>query len=332
MSVSSRQPVLRIARLTKRYGSHVAVHDASFDVFEGDIFGFLGPNGAGKTTTFSSIAGLVKPSSGTIEIFGRPHTDVEAVRPHVGMLIETPAFYDYLSGRRNLEILARLHGGIDRKRIDVVLDRVGLLARADDRVGKYSHGMRQRLGVAQALLHRPRLVLLDEPTNGLDPEGSAQMWALLRSLVTDDRMTVVVSSHLLHEVEEACNRIAVINQGIIVACDEVRSLLFFSKEDSLFVFDSAERRQAAEAFLAGREGTEVILRGTEPLLSATGVPVAPGEEHTVRVRVQQGGTTVLIEDLVARGLTPRAVIPQRKTLRQFFLELTRRQPERPPIR
>ncbi|MBA2669930.1 MAG: ABC transporter ATP-binding protein [Gemmatimonadetes bacterium] len=326
------QPVLRIANLTKRYGSHIAVNDASFDVHEGDIFGFLGPNGAGKTTTFSSIAGLITPTSGRIEIFGHPHSDVNAVRPHVGMLIETPAFYEYLSGRKNLELLARMHGGIERDRIDHVLERVGLLGRGGDKVGKYSHGMKQRLGVAQALLHRPRLVLLDEPTNGLDPDGSAQMWALLRSLVATDRMTVVVSSHLLHEVEEACNRIAVINQGSIMACDQVRSLLFFSKEDSLLVFENSDRSSAAETYMSGREGTEVVLRGMEPTLSATGASIIPGEEHTVRVRVQQGGTTVLIEDLVSRGLTPRSVIPQRKTLRQFFLELTRRQPDRPPIR
>ncbi len=322
-------PVLRIAGLTKRYGSHVAVNDASFEVFEGDIFGFLGPNGAGKTTTFSAVAGLVKPTAGRIEISGRPHTDVAGVRPHVGMLIETPGFYDYLSGRKNLEVLARLQGGVDKRRIDEVLDGVGLLARADDKVGKYSHGMRQRLGVAQALMHKPRLLLLDEPTNGLDPDGSAQMWALLRKLVAEERMTVVVSSHLLHEVEEGCNRIAVIIQGGIVACDQVRRLLFFSKEDSLLVFEGEERRVAADLYLKAREGTEVMLSGLE-VPPATGA--APGEENTVRVRVQQGGTTILIEELAARGLTPKAVIPQRKTLRQFFLELTRRQPERPPLK
>lgn len=329
---NSPPPVLRISHLTKRYGPHVAVNDISFDVHEGDIFGFLGPNGAGKTTTFSTIAGLVSPTSGHIEIFGHPHTHVTAVRPYVGMLIETPAFYDYLSARKNLEILGRLHGGVERKRIDEVLDRVGLLPRASDKVGKYSHGMRQRLGVAQALLHRPRLIVLDEPTNGLDPDGSAQMWGLLRSLVTDDKLTVVVSSHLLHEVEEICNRIAVINQGVVVACDHVRSLLFFSKEDSLLVFDNLERRHGAEQYLMTRQGVEVMLAGIDPTLTATGLTSVPGEEDTIRIRAQQGETTVLLEELVSRGLTPRAVIPQRKTLRQFFLELTRRQPDRPPLK
>jgi ABC-2 type transport system ATP-binding protein len=322
MSQGEGPVVLQVDRLTKRFKNTVAVNEASFEVYERDIFGFLGPNGAGKSTTLYMMTGLVRPTSGSIRIFGKPHTDLTAVRPYIGTLIETPAFYEYLSGRKNLELLARLQPDIDRRRVDESLERVGLLERAKDRVGEYSHGMRQRLGIAQALLNRPKLLLLDEPTNGLDPEGSAQMWELLRGLVRDENVTVFISSHLLHEVEEGCNRIAVINQGVIVACDRVRNLLFFSKEDYLLLFDTAEQRARAEAFLATAEGVEV-LRGDVPPL-----PGGAGEEFALRLRLQLGVAAGLMGKLVTGGLTPRAMIPQRKTLKQFFLELTRRQPVR----
>ncbi len=338
MSNANSEPVLRISNLTKRFGNHTAVNDASFEIYEGDVFGFLGPNGAGKSTTLYMIAGLVKPTSGNIQIFGQRHTNIEVVRRHTGFLIEIPAFYEYLSGRKNLEVLARLQGGIDRKWIDECLDRVGLLARAGDRLGNYSHGMKQRLGIAQALLNKPKLLLLDEPTNGLDPDGSRQIWELLRRLVTEERMTVLISSHLLHEVEEGCNRIAVINQGVIVACDHVSRLLFFSKEDCLLLFDSPEIRTRAEALLRARDGVEIVAstdgQDNAPAASPAGSapPAAHPEDNAIMVRIQQGLTTAVLEEMVAHSCTPRAVIPQRKTLMQFFLELTRRQPERAPLK
>jgi ABC-2 type transport system ATP-binding protein len=318
-------PVLRVAGLTKRFGRFTAVNDISFEVHEGDIFGFLGPNGAGKSTTIYTIAGLVHPTSGRIEVFGRPHTDLAAVRSRTGMLIEVPAFYEYLSARKNLELLARLQAGIPAKRVDEVLEKVGLLDRARNRVSEYSHGMKQRLGIAQALLNNPKLLLLDEPTSGLDPEGSALIWDLLRRLVAEERLTVFISSHLLHEVEEGCNRIAVINQGIIVACDQVKNLLFFSKEDYLLLFDDARLCAAAEAFLGKREGVEVVSAG-----EGTGGP-ALADENAIWVRMKHGIASAVMSELVAQCIPPRAMIPQRKTLRQFFLELTRRQPVRMPL-
>lgn len=315
-------PVLQVSNLVKQFGKHAAVNDLSFQVNEGDIFGFLGPNGAGKSTTMYMMSGLVRPTSGRIEIFGEPHTNVESVRSRMGTMIEVPAFYEYLSGRKNLEVLARIQGNVPRARIDEVLEMVGLLDRGKDKVREYSHGMKQRLGVAQAIMHRPKLLLLDEPTNGLDPDGSAQVWELLRRLVREDKMTVFISSHLLHEVEEWCNRIAVINQGILVACDEVRRLLFFSKEDNLLVFENSAVRDEAAAFLRGHTGVEVLNADATAGYSSTGVV----EETSLYVRMQQGLTGEVLSHLVERRLVPRAVVPQRKTLKQFFLELTRRQP------
>lgn len=316
-------PVLRVSNLSKHFGKHAAVNNLTFEVQEGDVFGFLGPNGAGKSTTMYMMSGLVRPTSGSIEIFGMPHTRVEEVRSQMGTMIEVPAFYEYLSGRKNLEVLARIQGGVPRKRIDEVLEMVGLLDRAKDRVREYSHGMKQRLGIAQAIMHRPRLLLLDEPTNGLDPEGSAQVWELLRNMVAQERMTIFISSHLLHEVEEGCNRIAVINQGILVACDEVKRLLFFSKEDNLILFDSAAGRQGAQQMLSSYTGVEVL---TDEAVA--GYTNGSPDENSLYVRMQQGLAGEVISELVSRGFVPRAVVPQRKTLKQFFLELTRRQPPR----
>lgn len=312
--------VLSLRHLSKRFGGHFAVNDVSFEVLRGDIFGFLGPNGAGKSTTMYMISGLVRPTSGDIALFGKPTTAGPSARAPMGTLIETPAFYEYMSARKNLEVMARSHGGVAPGQVDYVLDRVGLAGRAHSAVREYSHGMKQRLGIAQALMHRPQLLLLDEPTNGLDPEGSAQVWQILRSLVADDGMTVLVSSHLLHEVEENCNRIAVINQGIVVACDYVKRLLFFNKEDHLLVFDNAEHCRAAEEWLAGRPGVEVL----------AGAPASAAEEEecNLRVRLRQGIASEVVAGLAQANHSPKAVVPQRKTLKQFFLELTRRQDER----
>ncbi len=317
-SISPTTPaILSLQNLTKQFGKHTAVNDLSFDVNEGDIFGFLGPNGAGKSTTMYMISGLVRPTSGTIELFGRPHTAGPEVRRDMGALIETPAFYEYMSGRKNLEVLAITHGGVAKGRVDYVLDRVGLLPRGKDAVREYSHGMKQRLGIAQALLHEPHLLLLDEPTNGLDPEGSAQVWEILHGLVRDERMTVCISSHLLHEVEENCNRIAVINQGILVACDHVKSLLFFNKEDHLLVFDTPAQRQTANEWLENKPGVEI-------LESESAAPSAEGDPSIV-VRLRHGMAGEVVSGLAVGGCAPKAVIPQRKNLKQFFLELTRRQ-------
>jgi ABC-2 type transport system ATP-binding protein len=263
------------------------------------------------------ITGLVRPTSGSIELFGKPHTAGPEVRRDMGALVETPAFYEYMSGRKNLEILALTQGGVAKNRIDFVLDRVGLLSRGKDSVREYSHGMKQRLGIAQALLNQPHLLLLDEPTNGLDPEGSAQVWEILRSLVRDERMTVFISSHLLHEVEENCNRIAVINQGILVACDHVKSLLFFNKEDHLLVFDTADGRTKALAWLRHKTGVE-MLEDERPSAAAEGDP-------SITVRLRHGLAGEIVSGLAQAGCAPKAVIPQRKNLKQFFLELTRRQ-------
>ena len=207
--------------LTKRYGRTLAVDDVSLTVRSGEVYGFLGPNGAGKTTTLRMLLGLVRPTSGALSVAGRTPGE----RGHldgVGALIEGPAFYPYLSGRQNLRILAR-HAGVDLARVSTVLDQVDLTDRAGDRYATYSLGMKQRLGLAAALLKDPHLLILDEPTNGLDPAGMADMRTLIRKLSADG-VTVLLSSHLLGEVQQICDRVGIVSRGRLVAETTVAEL------------------------------------------------------------------------------------------------------------
>ncbi len=207
-------PPIEVRGLSKRYGTITAVDDVDLTVERGDVFGYLGPNGAGKTTSLRMMLGLIRPTAGSVSLFGRdPQEGVEALQGVAGF-VEAPAFYPYLSGRTNLELCAALDGGDSKSRIDEVLEIVQLSDRAGDRVGGYSHGMRQRLGIASALLRRPRLLLLDEPATGLDPAGMRDMRRLIRDLAGQG-ITVLLSSHLLPEVEELCNRVAIIRSGAV---------------------------------------------------------------------------------------------------------------------
>jgi len=219
------QPVIQLQHLHKRFGAVQAVRDLSLTVLAGECFGFLGPNGAGKTTTISMILGLLRPTSGQVRVLGEVVTpERTAVLRSVGALVGKPGFYPYLSARANLRLLARLYPTVDEGRIDEVLAQVGLAQAAERKVKGFSTGMKQRLGLAAALLHRPRLLILDEPTAGLDPIGMAEMRELLRRL-TAEGTTVFLSSHLLHEIEQTCNRVGILDRGRLVAQGAVTELL-----------------------------------------------------------------------------------------------------------
>src|SRR5690349_23409264 len=199
--------------LLKRYGNLVAVDHVDLTVERGDVFGYLGPNGAGKTTSLRMLLGLIRPTDGSARLFGRDPLQVGArALDGVAGFVEGPRFYPYLSGRKNLRLLADLDGGVPPSRLDEVLELVELRERAKDRVGGYSHGMRQRLGIAASLLRDPQLLLLDEPTTGLDPAGMRDMRVLIRRLA-DQGITVLLSSHLMGEVEELCDRVAIVRSG-----------------------------------------------------------------------------------------------------------------------
>lgn len=231
MQPASAQPgthtgevALRTINLTKQYGQRLAVNNLSLEVRRGEIFGFLGPNGAGKTTTIRMALGLISPTSGAVEILGKNVVSRRAeILPRVGALIETPALYLYLSGRNNLRAVGSALGGVPEKRIDAVLELVGLTGRQKDRVRTYSLGMKQRLGIAMALLQEPDMLILDEPTNGMDPAGIVEMRDLVHRLANDGK-TIFISSHLLAEVQQICTRVAIINLGQLVTESSVAEL------------------------------------------------------------------------------------------------------------
>lgn len=221
------EKIISVSHLSKKFGSFQAIHDVSFSVYKGDVFGFLGPNGAGKSTSIRCLNSLIKPDSGTIEIFGESiTTHRESILGRVGSIIEKPDFYKYLSAYRNLEIFSRISGKPSSKQeIYKMLDFVGLGGREKDKFAGFSHGMKQRLGIAQTLLHNPDLIILDEPTTGLDPQGIIDIRNLILRLKNEQNKTVLLSSHNLAEIELICNRMVIINKGRSMVEGKVSELM-----------------------------------------------------------------------------------------------------------
>ncbi|MBN3524767.1 ABC transporter ATP-binding protein [Paenibacillus apiarius] len=218
----SAETVLQLRNVTKKIGKRTIVDQVSFDVPAGEVFGFLGPNGAGKTTTIRMIVGLISMTTGEIYVKGiSVNRQFERAMTHIGAIVENPEMYKFLTGYQNLVYFARRHTGVTADRIDEVVKLVGLQKRIHEKVKRYSLGMRQRLGVAQALLHRPSVLILDEPTNGLDPAGIRELRDYLRTLARQEGIAVIVSSHLLSEMELMCDRIAIIQAGKLI---DVRSM------------------------------------------------------------------------------------------------------------
>lgn len=221
------EKIISVRHLSKKFGSFQAIHNVSFSVYKGDVFGFLGPNGAGKSTSIRCLNSLIKPDSGTIEIFGESiTTHRESILGRVGSIIEKPDFYKYLSAYRNLEIFSRISGKPSSKQdIYKMLDFVGLGGRERDKFAGFSHGMKQRLGIAQTLLHNPDLIILDEPTTGLDPQGIIDIRNLILRLKNEQNKTVLLSSHNLAEIELICNRMVIINKGRSMVEGKVSELM-----------------------------------------------------------------------------------------------------------
>lgn len=296
--------IVRTHALTKRYGDHVAVDALDLTVRSGEVYGFLGPNGAGKTTTLRMLVGLIRPTSGSANVLGSaPGTPESLAR--TGAMIETPAFYPFLSGEQNLKVLAR-YAGVPIARIGGVLEQVDLLARAGDPFRSYSLGIKQRLGVAAALLKDPALLILDEPTNGLDPAGMAEMRTLIRSLGQGER-TVLLSSHLMHEIEQISDRVGIVTRGRLVAegsVDELRGV------DHLLVRVDPDRMRAAQDMLAG----------------IPGLRASAGASGLLRVETAPGGPPVeaaaINARLVGGGLAVHELRPERASLESVFFALT----------
>ena len=289
--------------LFKRYGDRPAVRGLNLEVQRGEIFGFLGPNGAGKTTTIRMMLGLITPTAGRVEVLGQDVATQKAhVLPRVGALIETPALHLYMSGRNNLRATGTILGGVSEARIDAVLDMVGLRDRKNDRVKTYSLGMKQRLGVAVALLNNPDVLILDEPANGLDPAGIVEMRDLLRRLVAEGK-TIFLSSHVLTEVQQICTRVAIINLGQLVTESTIEGLTggqgrFFVKVD--------EAAQALARIQAQPWGADATM-----------------DEHgAVLTPSPDGRGRTLNRFLAEAGFYPDSLSPYQESLEEVFLRLT----------
>jgi ABC-2 type transport system ATP-binding protein len=297
--MTDTEHLIETKELSKTYGARVkAVDRVNLAVRRGEIYGFLGPNGAGKTTTLRILVGLVRPTAGTVSVLGRPPGHPAALAG-IGALIEAPGFWPYLSGRDNLRVLAR-YSGVPQTRVDATLEQVQLSDRARDRYATYSLGMKQRLGVAAALLKHPQLLILDEPTNGLDPAGMRDMRALVREL-GERGHTVLLSSHLLGEVEELCDRVGVISDGRLIAESTVAGLR--GKAGLLVAADPLEEARAR----------------LERLLGPGGVVVADGVLH---LEAGPDEAARINRELVGAGIDVRELRPLERSLEEVFLEMT----------
>ncbi len=299
----SDEVVLQTRNLSKQYGKRMAVDTLSLEVRRGEIFGFLGPNGAGKTTTIRMLLGLITPTSGSGEILGHDVISQRArILPRVGALVETPALYLYMTGRDNLRAVAAVLGGVPEKRIDAVLEMVGMGLRQKDRVRTYSLGMKQRLGVAMALLQDPDVLILDEPANGLDPAGIVEMRDLMHRLSSEGK-TVFISSHLLTEVQQICTRVAIINLGKLVTESTVEEL---TRGHGEFTVKVERAQEALQLVQAQPWGSEARLASDGALITT-----AP-----------QGRGRDLNLFLVKAGFAPDTIANTTEDLEQVFLRLT----------
>jgi ABC-2 type transport system ATP-binding protein len=301
---------VEVRGLVKRYGELTAVDGVDLTVNAGDVYGYLGPNGAGKTTSLRMMLGLIRPTEGSVRLFGRdPQESVQALQGVAGF-VEAPAFYPYMTGRRNLELLAGYDGGDARRRIDGALELVELAGRAHDKVGGYSHGMRQRLGIAAALLRDPDLLLLDEPATGLDPAGMRDMRLLIRRLA-EEGMTVLLSSHLLAEVEEVCNRVAIVRDGRIVYEGTIAAL-------------------ARGAGTVYRLATSDDTKARRVCAAQPGIGELQSDHGRVAFTATEAAVGQLSRALIESGVLIHELAPQTVTLEDLFFELTEGDAPVPP--
>ena len=294
--------VIQTHGLTKRYKNVVAVDDLSLEIRQGRVYGLLGPNGSGKTTTMGLLLGLLTPTSGTFRLFGSARGHEESLR-RVGAIIENPSFYPYLSGFQNLRYFQMISGGGSKEELETLIDRVGLAGRGDDLFRTYSLGMKQRLGIAYALLGDPDIVFLDEPTNGLDPEGMIEVRELIKSL-GDGNRTVLLSSHLLHEVEQVCDSVTIISKGKLIVQGEVSQLVATvgSEQVRTKTTDNSKALQILSA-LEWVEGISI-------------------HEDSLLVTASIKRSAELTATLADAGVFVAEMMPVRTSLEEYFLEVT----------
>lgn len=315
MGDRNREIVLSVNGLKKRIGRKMIIHDVSFDVRAGEVFGFLGPNGSGKTTTIRMLTSLIRPTAGEVLICGDDLVrHPERALRHVGSIVENPEMYDFMTGWENLEHFARMQKGITRQRIAEVTEIVGLTQRIHDKVKTYSLGMRQRLGIAQALLNRPKLLILDEPTNGLDPLGIKELRAFIRNLA-DEGMALFISSHLLSEIQLMCDRVAIIARGRVIAVGEVEELVAQADTYTLWKLDDPV---AGRNMLAENPDIRMI-REEEHRIDDAVLAAMPDAIVTV---MDEARIPAMVSRFVEAGIGVQAVQRVSPTLEELFLRLT----------
>ena len=298
------EKIIEVQQLAKRFGTFQAVKDVNFTVYKGDVYGFLGPNGAGKSTTIRCLLSLIQPDRGQIRMFGQPlGTYRNAILARTGSIIEKPDFYKYLSAYQNLAIFSRISGArVSSKEIEAMLDFVGLSGREKDKVAGFSHGMKQRLGIAQTLLHQPDLIILDEPTTGLDPQGIIDIRNLIVRLRDEQGKTVLLSSHLLAEMELIANRMVIINKGKTVVEGEVSTLL---NADELVVQLEIDKVAAAEHWIK---------------LHMPKVEIITTTPTHIELAIAKSSVAQLNKSLVEQGFQIYAIESKRK-LEDYFIKM-----------
>lgn len=298
------EKIIEVSHLVKSFGRFKAVDDAVFDVFRGDIYGFLGPNGAGKSTTIRAILSLINPTEGEIRVFGR---DIRKHRNYIlqriGCLVEKPDFYGYLSAEKNLEVFARISGvSVTKKQICEIIDFVGLKRRGKDKVSNFSHGMKQRLGIAQTLIHDPELIILDEPTTGLDPQGIIDIRNLILQLNRERNKTILLSSHILSEIELIATRMLIINKGKVIVQGPVSDLL--NSQDMVVMFQVDDPEKA-----------EKITRATDSHLE-----IEHAGNNNLLIHISREKVPLLNKMLCDHGIRVYSIETRRK-LEDYFLKL-----------
>ncbi|NQW30465.1 MAG: ABC transporter ATP-binding protein [Ignavibacteria bacterium] len=299
------EPIIEVEDLHKIYGDVHAVKGLSFTVERGDVYGFLGPNGAGKSTTIRILLTLIKPTSGTVRIFGKPLSqNRQHILSRIGAIVERPDFYNYLSAERNLQILGMLSGtNVSKAKLMRTLAIVGLEDRAKSKVKTFSHGMKQRLGIAQALIHNPDLIILDEPSTGLDPQGMVDLRNLILELSADHKKTIFLSSHILPEVELTASKMVIINKGTAMVEGSVRELISEGKLRVTFEVDSAEKAASVISSSAFADRLTSI------------------DENSVFLKLSRSETSAVTQLLVQNEVSVEAVIPVR-SLEDYFISIT----------
>ena len=302
----NKEVALSIKNITKIYGKKIAADHVSFDIHRGEIFGFLGPNGAGKTTVIKSIMGFIFPDEGEVFINGyNTKTHYEKAMASVGGIVENPEMYTNLSARQNIEMYARLHGNIPKSRIDEVISDVGLSARSKEAIKKYSLGMKQRIGLAQAMVHKPNLLILDEPTNGLDPTGIHQLRDILKKYAHEDGAAVMVSSHILSEMQLLCDRVGIINNGKLISVCTMEELSHQMNPTTQYSIKVSDTSKATE-----------LLKGN------ASVAKAETNDSIITAEISEDNIASVVRLLVTGGVDISEVRKIESSLEDIFLQVT----------